>query len=169
MSCEMHAVDLNPLALDATRETWRRSLPTQVDVLQLHLGDLFEPFTHANPPPLFDLIMFNPPYVPTDMAELDAALQSRDPKGRLALAWCGGPGGRVVLDRFLQHLPRVLAPVGTALVVILRQNDLDDVVQFASTCFGGSEVIRSTVVASRYTGESLCILRVDFIPRTVLE
>lgn len=44
----------------------------------------------------WDLVVFNPPYVPTSAEELAAATA-----GGIEAAWAGGAHGRVVIDRFL--------------------------------------------------------------------
>ena len=61
----------------------------------------------------FDIALFNPPYVPTDQEELDKATAEHD---ILTAAWCGGPRGRVVVDKFLQQVFSVLRPLQTVVV-----------------------------------------------------
>ena len=48
-----------------------------------------------------DVLIFNPPYVPTEDEEVvtDIPLSSQD--NPIAAAWAGGKNGRVVIDRFL--------------------------------------------------------------------
>lgn len=75
----------------------------------------------------FDVILFNPPYVPTSQEELDAATKKKD---LITAAWCGGPRGRVVLDRFLRLLPTYLACPGRCYIVLIRENDVEDVRRF---------------------------------------
>ena len=58
----------------------------------------------------FDLILFNPPYLPTDPAErIDDWLE---------LALDGGPSGRDVIERFLQQIPGIITPGGRVLLLI---------------------------------------------------
>lgn len=45
----------------------------------------------------WDVVVFNPPYVPTSAEELDAAVAG----GGIEASWAGGADGRVVIDRFL--------------------------------------------------------------------
>ena len=61
-----------------------------------------------------DLLVFNPPYVPTDPEEL-----RRD---GLARAWAGGARGREVVDRLLPGVARLLAPGGRFYLIALPQN-----------------------------------------------
>ncbi|MFL5781368.1 MAG: HemK2/MTQ2 family protein methyltransferase [Thermoleophilaceae bacterium] len=68
-------------------------------------GDLFD----AVPGRSFDTIVSNPPYVPSESAELPSRGPSR--------AWEGGPDGRVVLDRIIDEAPARLRPGGRLLLV----------------------------------------------------
>ena len=68
-------------------------------------GDLFEPVGSAR----FDVIVSNPPYLPTS----DRQLPRRGP----SRAWEGGPHGRTFIDRICTQAPRHLRPGGTLLLV----------------------------------------------------
>jgi release factor glutamine methyltransferase len=72
-------------------------------------GDLFSPVGDAR----FDLILANPPYIPSESDELPI----RGP----ALAWDAGRDGRSLLDRLCEAVPSHLAPGGRLLLV---QSDL---------------------------------------------
>ena len=76
----------------------------RVDV-EVVRGDLFAPIAGRR----FDLILANPPYVPGVEPEL--------PSRGAALAWEGGRGGRVVIDRFCAQVGTYLVPGGRALIV----------------------------------------------------
>lgn len=68
-------------------------------------GDLTAPVTDSR----FDLIMANPPYVPSP--------QARPPTRGRALAWDAGADGRVLLDRICSDAPPLLTPGGVLLMV----------------------------------------------------
>jgi len=53
----------------------------------LLFSDLFSAF--FKPRPLFDVIIFNPPYVPTDADEYARSLRDRD----ISASWAGGNNG----------------------------------------------------------------------------
>jgi len=57
----------------------------------------------------FDLIIFNPPYLPTGEGEVV--------KGNLDKAWNGGGSGREVIDRFLDNFQFFLKPEGSVLTL----------------------------------------------------
>ena len=61
-----------------------------------------------------DILVFNPPYVPTPNEEV--ARQG------IAAAWAGGDRGRVVVDRLLPMVPQVLAPGGVFYLVSVPEN-----------------------------------------------
>ncbi|XQJ29739.1 eRF1 methyltransferase catalytic subunit, putative [Leishmania guyanensis] len=223
------AVDVNPLALEATAITWTETLlknfretilidfyervfqsavpatlatsvvpsdegtapPSQLvnadsatsSVLSastfcLHCfhGDLFNALSHGElASALFDVVLFNPPYVPTSLEELQDAIAQRDV---ITTAWCGGPRGRVVLDQFLLQLPSVLSRRGVCYVVLIKENDVVDVVAFAQASFrehlrcvemegvkDEEDVLEASEVAARYTGEHLSVWRLRYLPR----
>lgn len=104
------ATDMNPAALECAREN--ASSNKVANMIDFCLGDLFEPVAGER----FDLVVFNPPYLPVDPYE---ALG-----GPLDRAWEAGPDGRAVTDRFLHDLLNHLTQNGRAMFV---QSSLSDV------------------------------------------
>ncbi|MBV9915533.1 MAG: methyltransferase [Solirubrobacterales bacterium] len=98
---EVVAVDVSRRALLAVRLNARLN---GVRVRALH-GDLFAPVAGQR----FDLIVSNPPYVPSPQAEL--------PRRGLARAWEAGHDGRDVLDRICSQADAYLRPGGRLLLV----------------------------------------------------
>lgn len=85
------ATDINPKALECAEENAEaREIR---DKIEFRTGDLFEPVKNEK----FDLIIFNPPYLPTSS---DESLGTE-----LELAWDGGLDGRKVIDKFLNQVP----------------------------------------------------------------
>ncbi|MEM8865542.1 MAG: methyltransferase [Planctomycetota bacterium] len=75
-------------------------------------SNLFAAMAEADRPRQFDLILFNPPYVPTDVGEqlrMGERLTDERPM------WDGGADGLAVLRRFLADACRYLAPAGRLL------------------------------------------------------
>ena len=98
-----------------------------------------------------DVLIFNPPYVPTPAHEVPSAGAAAAaaaavaagatvgggagaPGDMLAAAWAGGARGREVIDRLLPLLPRVLRrPGGVAYLVLLEENEPADVAAALAT------------------------------------
>lgn len=100
-----------------------------------------------------DLIVFNPPYVPTDSSECQQQQQHRS---GLPAAWAGGVDGREVIDRFMNEtLVECLSDNGLAYLVVLEANNIDDIIKQASRL-----QLHCKVILSRRCGiEHLSILR----------
>ena len=104
-------IDINPHAVRCAKANAKTNgIGGKMDMVQ---GDLFQPL---KPDEKFDLILFNPPYLPTPERE--------GRRGWLEKAWSGGPSGRRVIDRFLFEAPRRLAQEG---VILLTQSDLSNI------------------------------------------
>jgi release factor glutamine methyltransferase len=99
------ATDLSPTALAVAREN-SAALGAKV---HFHEGDLFAALA---PGLRFDLIVSNPPYVPTS----ELAGLSREVRREPTMALDGGPDGLALLRRIVADAPRWLAPGGSLLL-----------------------------------------------------
>lgn len=97
------ATDINPIALECARTN--AAVHEVLDRIDFRLGDLFEPVVDER----FDLVIFNPPYLPVQPEEALNTMLDR--------AWEAGSEGRDVIDRFLSKLPNHLVSKGRALFV----------------------------------------------------
>ena len=73
------------------------------------------------PDQCYDIIIFNPPYVPTTPEELALAKQNHD----ITAAWAGGQDGlEVIYDtNFLEFIPSKLAkPNGAFYLLLIDEN-----------------------------------------------
>lgn len=107
----VYATDINPYAVANARHNAKLNKLTNV---YIYHGDLYEPVTNRQ----FDLIVANPPYVPTppDWKEQDIIEKS----------WNAGPNGRKLLDRIIAGLPAHLKPEGRFICV---QSSLADIAE----------------------------------------
>ena len=95
------AVDLSMRSVLATKvNSWLQGVSVQV-----LRGDLLEPVAGRQ----FDLIVANPPYVPSDTDAL--------PRHRKARCWAAGQDGRELVDRICANVTHFLAPKGDVLLV----------------------------------------------------
>jgi release factor glutamine methyltransferase len=91
------AVDVNPRAVACVRENAKLN---RLDVDIVH-SDLFLDVEDS-----FDLIVFNPPYLPDEI------------RGDIERSWAGGEDGVRVLDRFLRGAPNHLVKGGRIFVLL---------------------------------------------------
>lgn len=107
------ATDLNPAAAAATAET----LANHGERAEVVLTDLLDALGHRMEGAI-DLLLFNPPYVPSPPEEVGSR--------SLPAAWAGGFRGRVVIDRFLPKVPGALSERGVCFMIAIAQNDVDE-------------------------------------------
>ena len=104
----------------------------------LYAGDLFDALPSGGP---FDLIVSNPPYIPTGVIE---SLQPEVRRYEPHLALDGGEDGLDILRRIAKDLPSHLAPGGVLLTEIG-----DDQGDAARVLFPGCEVRKDLQVQDR--------------------
>jgi release factor glutamine methyltransferase len=127
------ATDINPHAVAAARREG-------VSVIR---ADLFAGIRGP-----FDLIVFNPPYLPTREEErIDDWLE---------YALDGGETGRVVIERFAGEVHRVLAPAGRILIII---SSLTGVSRVCSLFQEERYCVEIVSRAPVFGGEELVVLR----------
>ena len=127
------ASDLNP---EACREAAERGVPVV-------RADLLDPFRDE----AFDLVTFNPPYLPTDPdEEWDDWMEH---------ALSGGEDGRRLVDPFLDEVERMLAPGGRVFLLISSLTGIGDVQRY-----GYDRGLASEIVADEaHPYERLVVLR----------
>ncbi|MBV0901018.1 HemK2/MTQ2 family protein methyltransferase [Haloarcula salina] len=126
-------VDVSPLAC-------RQAADNGVPVVR---GDLVSPFRDG----VFDLVTFNPPYLPTP--------QEREWDDWMEHALSGGEDGRRLVDPFLDTVERVLAPDGEALVLVSSLTDPGAVREYASD----RDLVSERLASEKHPYEELVVLR----------
>lgn len=101
------AIDISPAAVKIAQQNVEKlGLSDRVAVLQ---GDLYEPLKDAVDAGAFNVIVANPPYIPTaQIATLDRNVRDYEPR----LALDGGADGLDVHRRIMEHAGYRLAPGG---------------------------------------------------------
>lgn len=160
------AVDVNPRACVATRTTVERAVAEQQQqekaaqilggqsvYLSSVMGDLTTPLRRNE----IDILLFNPPYVPTESVPdlyhkssqrqagaADAAAGTNtnttsstspstvpptfeESSHLLALSYAGGHDGMETTNRLLEQIPEILSPRGVCYVLFCRSNRPEDV------------------------------------------
>jgi len=104
---EVVATDVNPYAIHLAREN--ALLNDAHGKVAFVRADLFTAFDKMA---MFDVVLFNAPYLPSEKNE---------DQSWLASAWAGGSAGRDLIDSFLSEVPRHLKRTGR---VFLMQSNL---------------------------------------------
>ncbi|EIW64937.1 putative methylase [Trametes versicolor FP-101664 SS1] len=110
--------DINPHACKSTKATGKQNGVSIDPLLASLTGSLRARLRHA-----VDILLFNPPYVPTDTDEADEAQEAAN----IAGAWAGGHDGMAVTDILLEQVESLLSPRGRFYLVAVKQNDIQSI------------------------------------------
>lgn len=105
-------VDVNPIAIKLAKENAKIN---GIKNVEFRVSDLFE-----NVEGKFDIITFNPPYLPGEDKEL---------KEPIDLALIGGKRGREVLDKFIDQVIDYLKPNGIIQIVQSSITGVEDTIE----------------------------------------
>lgn len=173
--------DINSYACKAASETANRAVkdakkanvsgsPAHGQFLDVLNGDLTACFQTNS----IDVLIFNPPYVPSELPDLakhdqynvaGSKLTSSEAFERdshmLALSYAGGVGGMEITDRLLDQLPTILnEDRGVAYVLLCAQNKPEEVKARIRSWPGGwlAETVGES--GKKAGWEKLCIVRI---------
>ncbi|XP_055379474.1 methyltransferase N6AMT1 [Condylostylus longicornis] len=137
------ATDINNYACQMTKKTAAKNF-THVDAINTNLADCFR----NN---IFDLVIFNPPYVATSEEELE-----NKEKNPLVFTWAGGTDGRLIIDLFLNSLPDILSKSGVAYLLLLKENKPHEIIN----ALNKRNFVASKLMERRIPGERLCVIKI---------
>lgn len=107
-------VDLNPYAIKCAKQnSLLNGIKNKIAFIQ---ADLFSAFCEQV---LFDSILFNAPYIPSEDNEITSWIEQ---------AWVGGQNGREVIDRFITQVPIYLKPEGRVLLMQSTLNGVEETI-----------------------------------------
>ncbi len=115
---ELISTDINPVAVDYLLNVKEKY---NLEKQKIVYSNLFDSVGDKK----FDLIVFNPPYVPSGeiLDEDDDEINGYD------LAINGGENGREIINKFIKQLPEHLADKGVCYLLVSSQNDPLDVIE----------------------------------------
>lgn len=111
------ATDINPRALAFTKKTATENQVTKLETIQC---DLATPFLESCKQQI-DIIIFNPPYVPTPDDEVSG--------NGIEVSWAGGERGRRVVDRAIPQIAHLLSENGVCYMITVDDNDPEEIAQ----------------------------------------
>jgi len=127
------AVDVNPYAVRcAKKNTLINNVHNKVSFVQ---GDLFSPISEKT---MFDVILFNAPYLPLEESERSDSWISR--------AWSAGTTGREVIDRFINESVTYLKGRGRLLLLQSTITGFEETLLAFEKCGMSGKVIAECAV-----------------------
>jgi len=144
---EVICTDINPYAVDTLRRTIENNKQKLSGPIEVRLGDLF---TVVKPDENFDVIIFNPPYLPTQSEDRTGG------SGWFDVAVDGGSSGLEITNRFLESVKYFLKKNGSAYFVfssLCDRTKLEEILNILG--------FKSMIISSKnYDDETLDIYKI---------
>ncbi|KAG0146837.1 hypothetical protein CROQUDRAFT_670889 [Cronartium quercuum f. sp. fusiforme G11] len=139
--------DINPKALQATNSTFHQNALPTPNLIRTSLTSSLR----LNE--MIDLLLFNPPYVPTSNEEYEGATS-----GFIEASWAGGPIGMTLTNHLLNSLNQLLVPGrGVLYMVAVKENKPEEIIDRMRT-----RGFDARIVLKRRAGrEYLHVLRIS--------
>jgi release factor glutamine methyltransferase len=115
--------DINPYSIELTQKNYNTNKHLLKGNVDIRYGDLFSVLQCKE---LFDVIIFNPPYLPTRDNERIGTT------GWFDAATDGGHTGLDIIKRFVENVERYLYPLGRSYLIISSLSKNDKVQQIFS-------------------------------------
>jgi len=143
----LFATDVNKDAIRVTCKTAKEN-GVDLDSLEAIQCDLATPLLERLRNKV-DVLIFNPPYVPTPESEVGS--------DGIEASWAGGKDGRVVFDRAIPQIASLLSwPNGAAYIITVDDNKPEEIAKTMMDEYG-IEVV--PYVRRRARNEYLCVLK----------
>lgn len=147
----LYATDVNQ---EAVRITMQTALENGLDETYIKAvqGDLAGPFLDCLSQKV-DVLIFNPPYVPTPDSEVGSE--------GIEASWAGGKDGRVVIDRALLQIAELLSnPNGVAYMIVVDDNKPEEIVNVMMETYNMRVV---PLIRRRARNEYLTVLKCTWV------
>ena len=142
-----YCVDINKDAVNLTQKLLKNyNLDNNVNVLE---GDLFNNFDKNI---IFDIIIFNPPYVTTDNEEYERALKEKD----IFAAWAGGKKGSETINRFVNDLKGHINENSIIFLLLSKENDYENIIYNLKKLYNFECEI---LMRKQFKNERLCVFK----------
>ncbi|KLO20505.1 S-adenosyl-L-methionine-dependent methyltransferase [Schizopora paradoxa] len=146
-TCLYLSTDINPHAALCTLKTGGQNKVPLEPVVTSLIGPFAKRLHRA-----VDVLIFNPPYVPTEDEEMTDAQAGRAIEG----SWAGGKQGMLVTERVLCGLDEILSEKGLFYLVAVKDNDVPSIRRRMDEEYG----FESDIVLQRRAGrEHLFVIR----------
>lgn len=157
------AVDINKFACDATARTSKAN-NVNVEIIKMDLLTSFKPNS-------IDLLVFNPPYVPTPTddgernipeqnkfydKDAESVYKTHDDEKMLIKSWAGGADGCEIINRVIFNLEHLLAPNGVFYLLIIRDNNPEKIKKDLNNMGYQAQ----QVIDRKIRGEHLIVLKI---------
>lgn len=143
--CAYFATDINSHASQCTVRTGDRN-GVSIHAVVTDLTSGMTQRLHG----AIDVLIFNPPYVPTPPEEMNS-------KG-IEASWAGGLDGREVFNRLLPYVANLLSPQGAFYLVAVKENDPQGIITELREFGLDGEIVHARKAGREY----LSILRFVF-------
>lgn len=145
----MVCTDINPYAVDLTRRNFMHNHQLLKGTIDSRYGDIFSTIKKDE---RFDVVIFNPPYLPTLIHERIGG------SGWFDLATDGGVDGLAVTKRFIEGVHKVLSKNGRAYFVFSTLANQDRLTTYLTEAKLKSEIVSSR----RFDDELIDVYQIYF-------
>ena len=146
---ELYSTDINPIVIDYLLNVKERY---NLEKMKVVYSNLFDSIDETEK---FDLVIFNPPYVPTEELSEDEDL---DEINGYDLAVNGGIEGREIIDKFIEQLPSHLSEKGECYLLISSLNNPIEIIENLKQRKLNAEIIGS----KKLFFEELFVLKINW-------
>ena len=141
------ATDVNPKALRLTKQTAIENNVHLLETIQCDLASSLLPRCQN----MIDILIFNPPYVPTPDDEVSG--------NGIEASWAGGTKGRLVIDRAIPQIAKLLSKNGVCYMITVDDNEPEDIASIFSSKYN---LTMLPLVRRRAFNEYLSVQKISY-------